>query len=532
MVKNNLAHSHSERSAPPRRWLLTILFILTLLAGVVYPRLALLGHFVGMDEGSYAFISSLFALDLPQKNVYGLSLYPWLLSWIYNLPGMPMIWFRLLDLLCALFAAFFFCRILQKECRSQFMGLFIGLLFLCPMNGDEVIEAGFKNSIPISLLFFFMAVYFSRSGRAGASPPWYLVGALTALGVLMRESFALYSLLGFFSIWAGWNFASALKYAFGGIALALVVLAIVHLWFMDSGGLPIFVEGYVERAKLYANESSRILTNFVQRGLLALETFAGMLLFFVFSIISLLFYRLRRPDRKRFLFWAMTSIAALVEPITKLGFVYHFAVGFPGIACMTAIAFDSIKAARPGRRYIAAALFVGAAALALAINTLPSPSAFASTAKILRNFPNRTWPPEMVTTSMPLKVVDEILSQDGKSLAASGFSFYLYYLSGLLPPAKGEFDAADPYRLSDLSRAFLLMARDIERMSAYLGRIKPDIVAIGIASTVHEKDYNRELEKALELTGLYELAKEFPPDLNLDYGWMGYKIYRLKKKSG
>lgn len=98
-----------------------------------------------------------------------------------------------------------------------------------------------------------------------------------------------------------------------------------------------------------------------------------------------------------------------------------------------------------------------------------------------------------------------------------------------MPPRTGFFDPADAYKLSDLSRSFVMLGKDVDRLSRAIRANPPDIVAVGAAAGEHEPDYHVEIGKALEKTGLYHLTASLRPDPSLDYGWMGYDIYKLKK---
>lgn len=526
--------SIADRQGPARRpherpGMARLCLCLVLALGVLYPRLALLGGYPGMDEGSYGFISALFARGFAQKHAYGFSFYPLVLSWVYELPGMPMLWFRLCDLLWALIAGWLLCRILQRESGRPLIGLWLALAVLCPLNSAHVIDSGFKNSMAPALAFFFWAICLARDESPAASPRWLAIGLLTAAAILFRESFIFFALLGLLAIWAGWGWAAAWRYALGGIAAALVFCLLMQIACQDSGGIAPFLKGYADRAALYANESSRICYNFVRRGLLSLEVFSGAVLACALSFgLFFPFRREVRPWRKKFLFWLGAIFIALIEPLSKLGFVYHFSICYPALAACAALAWRAIPPAR-GAGLFGRGLMI--ASLVLALLALPAPSRFQQTLALARNFPSVQWPEDRVEKSMPLRVAREIMAggDKGASLAASGFSFFLYYITGLMPPARGAFDPDDIYRLSDLSRTFFLLHKDVHRLAEAIRGARPEIIAVGVAGSTHEQDFNAEIVRAIDLTGLYEPAREFPWDMNLDYGWMGYKLYRLRQ---
>lgn len=191
-----------------------------ILISTVYPRIVALGNFPHMDEGVYAYWGMLIHQSLAQDqglpDAGGFSLYPLLCSWVFSLPGMPLLWLRLADMLAAVWAGWLFCRLMVKESGSRVVGLLLSLAFLCAMNRLNVIDAGFKNAIFAAYIPLFLALRLCQKPLRASSPHWYAVGALTALAVLLREPFAAFALLGLFSIWFGWGFDAAWRYAVGG----------------------------------------------------------------------------------------------------------------------------------------------------------------------------------------------------------------------------------------------------------------------------------------------------------------------------
>lgn len=99
-----------------------------------------------------------------------------------------------------------------------------------------------------------------------------------------------------------------------------------------------------------------------------------------------------------------------------------------------------------------------------------------------------------------------------------------------MPPRQGWFDPADSYRLADLSRSFALMGRDGKRLETALASNPPTIIAVGVPASAHEADYNQEIIKAINDTGLYEETGAVPANPDFYYGWIGYRVFKLKNR--
>lgn len=506
---------------------------LAIFASCVWPRLALLGAGAEMDEGSYAFISTLWRNAFMQGDeppgLYGFSLYPLLLSPLTTLPGMPMLWFRLADLGAALAAGWMVWLVLRRESGSNLAASLLAFIFLAGLNCQEVIDSGFKNSFGPAFFLLFLAVFLSYK-NAG----WPGIGAITALAACLREPFAIYAAAGFCAVLAGWGWKAALRFAAGGIICAGIIAA--FLAFIHPDGLAPYLQGYARRGLLYADEQARIWPHFLKYGRRSLLFFGNCLLLAISAAAALWHLRENSPHmEKRAAFWGVCALLPLLEPAAKVGFLYHFSACLPGCALLCALSWRKLKAARPALFQSGNPRKIGlicmAAACLWSLALLPGWKQTWLTIEVLKTWPDGNWPPDYAASSMPLRTVEEIRRdvRPDATLATSGFSFFLYYLSGLMPPRTGFFDPDDAYKLSDLSRSFVMLGKDVDRLAQALRANPPDIVAVGAAAGEHEPDYHVEIEKALGKTGLYQLAASLKPYPALDYGWMGYDIYKLKK---
>ena len=515
--------------------------IFVILVSTVYPRLIVLGYFPNMDEGIYAYWSKLIHQSLAASHglpdAGGFSLYPLLLSWIFSLPGMPLIWLRLADMLVAACVAWLFCRLMEEESGNHAVGLLVSLAFLCGMNRLDVIDAGFKNSIFAAYLPLFLALRLCQRPLRASSFRWYGVGALVALAVFLREPFSIFAALGLLAIWAGWGFNAAWRYAAGGGLTGLTVLGLTS---SARGGMAGLVKYYTDLSKVYTEQSWRIRNNFLSNGKHSLFSFVGSLgLTALSGCVFVLERRLCRkagqfvPVDKRALFWLAAALLPLLEPLFKIGFVYHFAVCLPGFAGLCALAWRRVECPPLFRLKRMGAPLASLACL-LALTGLPGPAKFGMTLNVLRQYPSIVWPEQYVLQSNTLlaaKALHGILPVGG-TLSTSGHTFFLYEVLGVLPPTDGAFAPQDIFHLSDLSRAYLALGKDANRLAEALRANPPDALAVGFTYSDHEPAFVEGVVEAVRLSGLYELVTTIPVNKAKDYGWMGYYIYRKRDEHG
>lgn len=501
-----------------------------LLAAVVYPRLVVLGDFPHMDEGLSVFLGELcyraLAGDGQLPLMHGLPLEALFLCWTNILPGFSVVWLRLCDLLFACMAGWALCRIYQQECGNPAIGLALGLLVLCPLNYPAVIDAGYKNAIPAAFCFLFLAFLLVRDRPAPNSGRWFFCGLCLCLGVLLREPFIVFALLGCVAILVGGGPAPTLRYIAGGLA-GLVFVLLILLWLQGWDALREIYGAYVARGLLYAQETGRIWHNFQSGIYKSLHNFGGPLAAFAMLGAFFVYSRLKPGAGAvaygRGLFWLAAFLLPLFEPMSKIGFLYHFSVCLPGLGGLTAWLIKNMTAGKAG--IVAICCLCACVSLA----GLPGPAKAAMTFKMLERFPALGWPEEWAEKSNPLLAAREIrrVLPPGGTVSTSAFSFFIYPAVGAMPP---EADMAEAgYGLSDLSRFYVKLGMNSERLAAELRAYAPDVLAIGEAADVHERDYAAELRQAVEKCGLYQLAAIVEPNPDRHYGWLGYQIYRKKQ---
>lgn len=515
--------------------------LVVLSLAVIYPYLCYLGGFPAMDEGVYAWTSVTYNHNLasgqPLAPLQGFALWPLLLAWIPDLPGLPLLWFRLADMLAALLAGWLLCAILEKECGVY--GNILALVVLIFLTDHHVIDNGFKNSFFPAWACFFGAIYLILHEKISGGGVWILAGALVALGVLLRETFFPFAFLGLVASWYTASTKGAISYILGGLSLAL--LAIVGIELLAPGSLVSLYKGYADRAVVYGAQHWRILPNLISYGLRSLLLFSPALLLFLVTILWWAGFKApenaRGPSRWELAFWLCVALLPLYEPILKIGFYYHFAACLPGWAFLAALFAgqpqDNLREALHDRKKIAGALLlVGFLAVIASLASLPTPSNLVQTAEVLARFPDRHWPPSLVPHSTTLQVVDKIHKAlpNGGTVSTNGCAFFILTAGGFTPPLSGTFDKDDNYFLSDLARFFLNIGGDKKRMKEALLANPPDIIVLMQPRGRHEPSFTPELTEVLQDTGQYEkfatVDPDFPENQVMDYTWVGYDLYR------
>lgn len=534
----------------PCRGRLRPLLFLVLLVSTLYPRLVLLGSLPAMDEGYYGWQAREMYEYLLQGRALpasALNLYPLLLCWVCALPGKTLLWLRAADLVVALASAGLFCKYILRKAGRTPLGLGIAFVFLCAMNMEAVINGGFKNSIAAAWMPIFAALLLCRKECPATSPRWFFMGVLLAVATLLREPFFLFALLGCAPVVFLGGARALLRYMAGGLCAASLItvpLCLAHEHFGDV------FRTYFQAADVYAIQAGQVFHNFTANGGRALSLFicpifltlAGLVLSWRgegsrLADACAAAARQTSPARGcqrtwlyENIFWLSAFLLPLLEPLLKIGFLYHFAVALPGLGIFCALRWSRVPCGLfTGRKYLLR-LLLGAPAVA-SLFFLPSVARIGDSLENLAAMGEQAWPERQVGTSNTL-LAARIIQQNeekGGTLSSSGFTYFLYGASGFNPPLHGPFAAGDRHRLGDLSRSYRALGADPEKLAAALRLNPPDLLVIARATTNHEPDHHEELEKAVELTGLYRLLETVPPDAAKNYGWLEFKIF---KKTG
>lgn len=103
-------------------------------------------------------------------------------------------------------------------------------------------------------------------------------------------------------------------------------------------------------------------------------------------------------------------------------------------------------------------------------------------------------------------------SRPAGTLSSSGHTFFLNVTTGILPPAQGPFARRDSFRLSDLSRTFIAVDHDVQRLTEVLRANPPDATAVGFTYEDHSATFAKDIVAAVERSGLYERVTVIPVD--------------------
>lgn len=495
--------------------------MLVVIISTILPRLAALGDFPYLDDGYHAFMAQYIHHYVATgngfpKDVIGYKLYELLFFWVWALPGNSLVWLRAADLAIAAIAGWLLCGLLITESRSRAVGLLLALATLAGLNYPGVIQSGFKFSFFPAYCCFFLAMKVVHAA-APYSLRWFFAGALAALGVLFRETFFPFVLLGIAALVYSRNFAALLRFILGGIVTAILLTAVISIC---RGQFYEIFEFYLVYGKVYGPEAGRRWLKFLENGGRAAVIFLPLLLLSCLAFISLLRGNCRQL-RARALFWLCAAILPLFEPLLKIGFLYHFSVCLPGLAGFCACAYRCLPTDRIRQRKIG----VCAAGVACCFMLPPLFGHLAKasvTWETLKAFPETGWPETLANKSTTLQAAAKIrkLIPPGGKVASTGFAYFIFPASGSLPPK---------IALADLSRTFIYAGNNPAAFSAKLRANPPDLILIAHAEADHSEIFESELKDIIRALGKYEPACLIPTQLDKNYGWLGYSLYVKKR---
>lgn len=489
---------------------------LVLLLTVALPRLMAIGWFPHLDEGFYGFLAQyIAAFALAHKafppDIAGYQLYASLLAPLAALPVNQLILFRAADLLFALLAGYCFCRMLVNESGSARLGLALAAVFLLGLNLPQAIDSGFKNSFmpAFACLFGAISLVYGANDR---SKVWFYAGFLTALGVLLRETFAPFALLGCVALLgrpkALWRFV--LGGVTGAISLTLVLVLIRgQVWQLFSM--------YFNSGAVYGAEASRRWPKFLANGQYALLYYWPLLALAAFLGFSAL--RKAKLDG-RAIFWLAAALLPVLEPLLKLGFLYHFSACLPGLAGLAAWSGKNCAPKMLGRELLAC----GLAFCLLLPPLIPQAQKLPVTMRTLQE-PGWQWPRELAGQSNTLAAREAIMRHLGTagSFSSSGFAYFLFPTTGHLPPRA---------QLADLSRTWIMAAGNAGRFAELLAGAEPELAVIVKAVDEHSATFAPMLSAWFADAPGWSKLETIEPDEQKNYGWLGYTIFKRNNISG
>lgn len=498
--------------------------LLIVLATVIIPRITLLSNFPVTDEGYYAYQAQLIYNSLFNNNGLPnegtLSLYPLLGSWVFVLKSNPIILLRIMDLFVAFIASWLFCRIIETESKNWVIGSAISLVFLYAMNQPDFIQNGFKNSIFAAYIPLFAAIrIFQISTNKESMYIWFVIGVSAAIGVLLRETFLPFLFVGWLSILIAYGLRQSL-YFFTGSALTGITTVLIFTILRD-GDIIRLISAYSEAGIMYAAVQEQRKELFLANGMIAIQQAKFALILCIISI-GLLFYYTKKDNStisiKKLIFWLAVTLIPLLEPISKIGFPYHFSVCLPGIAGLSAYCWKNINPS---------SLISGTHSIALIISHIvligiiffeiyPIPHFQSQVQATYQNIRTGYWPKDDVEHSNYLLSATAIrnIASSNSTLSISGFMHALYPLTGLLPPSD---------EVSNLSATLLRTKQDKSQFQKILFKNPPDIV---MTTTRTDWPGAAIIAETIEESGLYEKVTVIPNSAENSYGNFGGSIYK------
>ena len=295
-----------------------------------------------------------------------------------------------------------------------------------------------------------------------------------------------------------------------------------------EGNPLIILESYLYHASGMTDLKEELLaSNFITHSLIMIKAYwFGIVL----SIISTIYlFKSYLMDKKivsinRFYFWLALALVPILEPMTKLGFDYHFANCIPGLVGISAMCWKyfALNESKIVKNYSLVAIILlcisgvyGNTVKTLSINVYQKENA-------LKDAYGQLWESnyneiETIKLSNYLIAADMIkkLSNEDSTLAVAGFAAALYPLTGLAPTSSKTWD---------LRRTYLNLNWNEDEFVALIKREKPTI----IFPTRQQLPGINILSRAIQRTNLYERVAivSYSPDVY--YKSINGDIYRLK----
>ncbi|WP_155947837.1 hypothetical protein [Rhizobium sp. 2MFCol3.1] len=502
-----------------------ILRLSVVFVAVAVPRLAVLGSPPSTDEGVYAYFSQIAHTSLNNgqglPNTGALMLYPILLSWSFEFPFNHLMFLRILDMAISFVAGWILYGIVRRESRSALAAALISFVFLFTMNQPIFIQSGFKNSFFAAYVPLFLAAYLAQTAVAKETRRWFIVGGLLALTILLRETFIPFAVVAAIAILVGRGIKASLQYCFGGVVAGGLLLLLL-LW--ARGGVHSLIIGYQDFGAIYASLSDRPFPLFLSNGTVAVQEMLAALALGGLSVAVTLFASSGKPAiRGRLWFWIAVSIVPLIEPITKIGFPYHFSACLPGLAGLSANGWRALTV-NDGTRMKATigALLLSVVVISLFTKYTPLAQTWSATRVNALNWDKNEWSADAVSSSNYLLAANALRKNapPNGTLSVSGFMFALFPLSGLTP---------SDYELSHLTTLAIKVGLDKDKVRKALIECPPDVLMTSIRAGIPGNDA---VTEAVEQSGLYHSVVTIPVSPEKSYGNFAGTIYKRSAGAG
>jgi len=509
----------------------TIIAILVAILTTGYLRVHWIPFLPEPDGGLYThysqyFFSALSSGEFIASN-YPIALYSLVTSWVYGLEINQFIALRWIDLCLALTASILFFKVIEKESGSLFFSVVTVSALLLVMNNYSFILFGFRNSIWAAYVPLFLALLISQNINNKNHFLFYFIGALAALGVLIREPFILFYITAAIAIWFAYGWKILVKYLIGSAILGFTTLFFLIILREGSNPLMLFKNYFYHINTMGDLADEQLVTNFFKHSLIAIKAYWFGIVFSFFSGIYI--FKLSLKDKKlvstnRFFFWLALALVPIIETLIKLGFDYHFINCIPGLAGIAAMGW---RYASQYEFSIVKKYVLGFIIILSISGVYPNISRTLNLNVYDKKTPvsdayNQLWDSnyseiETIRLSNYLIAADMIkkLSNRGSTLATAGFAEVLYPLTGLLPTSYGTMD---------LRALFLLLNWDEDKLVNILQEQRPTL----IFPTKQQLPGIPNLIRVIQRTGLYERVAIVSYSPNVYYKSISGDIFRLK----
>lgn len=492
-----------------------------------FTRLQLINGYPETDGGFYTYLTQfIFSLLSNGENLPGnmpIGLYPLITSWVYSLQVDQYIMLRIIDLFVAIFASFLFFKVILKESGSILFTLVVLIPLLMIMNDIEFVGSGFKNSIWIAYVPLFAALLLWQNSKKEDNFTFYFIGALTALGVLFREPFLVFFIVGGISIWIAYGWKNLLKYLIGTAILGFTITGIaVYLRGGDVVGL---INSYINIDKKTADVSEGIVKSlFFHSGMIVLKK---NIFITITALISVIYITLLVSQKKiktnRCLFWLSISFIPLLEPAFKFSFPYHFASCIPGLAGLSALGWklSSINQTKQFCKYLKGVLCISSILIIYPNlnNVVKEKNIISITDAYNMVYRDRIFRNEENVTNSNYLIFAKTIFENSRAdstLTISGQMHALFPLTGMLPPNYLITDLRDLFSILNFNEALF-----IKKIKEY----QPTLLMVIADGTIRGES---ELPRLIKETKLYEKIAIIPYSESINYGWKHGSIYRLK----
>lgn len=514
------------QSIRKQAWIGIALTATVVLLATVFPRLMVVGGLPMTDEGSYAYYAqAIHANFAAGKGLFDwgpLVLYPILVSCVFGLAANHLVLLRLVDMLVAIVASWLLCRVIEHESGSRVGGALISLVSLFTMNQNVFIDCGFKNSMFAAYVPLFLALRLGQCATSKAYVTWGLAGALAALAVLLRETFLHFFIVGAIAIVMTHGWRASLRFTLGAVVAGLLVTLGICA---ARGGIANLIAGYRNYGVFFAASVDQRVSLFISEGIIsANEAMVALILggLGIVSIVTGLFTHNRPVSPKHFTFWLFVALVPLLEPATKVGYAYHFAVCLPGIAGLAALGWKSAGTGSGASTKLRLAAFtVAVSVLLLLPKIIPLANSWPSTRDTLQSIGTGSWPSNQTEWSNYLLAAEAIrkVAPPNGTLGITDQMTALFPLTGLLPSSND---------LHNLSTALLKLDGDEMRLTQALLACPPDVLMVTDRPmpTRNAHLHMKKIFYAVVDSGLYEPVASIPVDLRRSVGYFGGIVFK------